>query len=106
MSTDLVSALDGNTFAVIERDNQRGELASIKKIYSFDVPATWTGTPAVTKKLVKDVLPALRADHGWVQDKLEGLAVAGDGRAYAVTDNDAIDDATGETVFLDLGRLR
>ncbi|GAA2666707.1 esterase-like activity of phytase family protein [Actinoplanes palleronii] len=98
-------AVDRNTFAVIERDNQRGTLASIKKIYRFDVPATWTGTPAVTKKLVKDVLPALEADNGWVQDKLEGLAVAGNGRTYAVTDNDAIDDATGETVFLDLGRL-
>ncbi|BCJ45163.1 hypothetical protein GCM10010168_69640 [Actinoplanes ianthinogenes] len=98
-------AVDANTFAVIERDNQRGELASIKKIYTFDVPATWTGTPAVSKKLVKDVLPALRADHGWVQDKLEGLAVAGNGHTYAVTDNDALDDATGETVFLDLGHL-
>jgi hypothetical protein len=98
-------AVDANTFAVIERDNQRGELASIKRIYTFDVPATWTGTPTVTKKLVEDVLPALEADHGWVQDKLEGLAVAGNGHTYAVTDNDAIDDATGETVFLDLGRL-
>ncbi len=100
-----IVAVDGNTFAVIERDNQRGTLASIKKIYEFDVPVTWTGTPTVTKKLVKDVLPALRADNGWVQDKLEGLAVAGNGHTYAVTDNDAIDDATGETVFLDLGRL-
>ncbi|BCY06427.1 esterase-like activity of phytase family protein [Actinoplanes sp. L3-i22] len=100
-----IVAVDRNTFAVIERDNQRGTLASIKRIYTFDVPATWTGTPTVTKKLVQDVLPALRADHGWVQDKLEGLAVAGNGHTYAVTDNDAIDDATGETVFLDLGKL-
>lgn len=98
-------AVDGNTFAVIERDNQRGPQASIKKIYRFDVPATWTGLPTVKKTLVKDLLPALKADHGWVQDKVEGLAVGGDGQTYAVTDNDAIDDATGETVFLRLGRL-
>ncbi|WP_250036281.1 esterase-like activity of phytase family protein [Paractinoplanes maris] len=98
-------AVDGNTFAVIERDNQRGPQASIKKIYRFDVPATWTGTPTVRKQLVKDLLPALKADHGWVQDKVEGLAVGGDGQTYAVTDNDALDDATGETVFLRLGRL-
>ncbi|WP_328466820.1 esterase-like activity of phytase family protein [Actinoplanes sp. NBC_00393] len=98
-------AVDANTFAVIERDNQRGTLAAIKKIYTFDVPATWTGTPTVRKKLVKDLLPLLKADGGWVQDKVEGLAVAGDGRTYAVTDNDGIDDAAGETVFLDLGRL-
>ncbi|MEV6306852.1 esterase-like activity of phytase family protein [Actinoplanes sp. NPDC051861] len=98
-------AVDGNTFAVIERDNQRGTLAAIKKVYTFDVPATWSGTPTVTKKLVKDLLPLLQAGNGWVQDKVEGLAVAGNGRTYAVTDNDGIDDATGETVFLDLGRL-
>ncbi|GGK87938.1 esterase-like activity of phytase family protein [Mangrovihabitans endophyticus] len=98
-------AVDRNTFAVIERDNQRGPAASIKRIYAFDVPAHWTGMPTVHKRLVKDLLPALSADHGWVQDKVEGLAVAGDGRTYAVTDNDGLDDATGETVFLRLGRL-
>jgi hypothetical protein len=98
-------AVDHDTFAVIERDNQRGTLAAIKRIYTFDVPKTWTGTPTVTKKLVKDLLPLLRADGGWVQDKVEGLAVAGNGRTYAVTDNDGLDDSTGETVFLDLGRL-
>ncbi|GIF37596.1 esterase-like activity of phytase family protein [Actinoplanes xinjiangensis] len=98
-------AVDANTFAVIERDNQRGTLAAIKRIATFDVPASWTGTPIVSKKPVKDLLPLLRADGGWVQDKVEGLAVAGNGRTYAVTDNDGLDDATGETVFLDLGRL-
>jgi hypothetical protein len=99
-------ALDHDTLAVIERDNQRGPAAAIKKIYRFDVPKTWTGVPTVGKRLVRDLLPALRADQGWVQDKVEGLAVAGNGQAYAVTDNDAVDDATGETVFLRLGRLR
>jgi hypothetical protein len=47
-------AVDRNTVAVIERDNQRGPQASIKKIYEFDVPATWTGFPTVRKRLVKD----------------------------------------------------
>ena len=98
-------AVDRNTFAVIERDNQRGLQASLKKIYEFDVPATWTGFPTVRKRLVKDLLPVLRSDNGWVQDKVEGLAVAGNGRTYAVTDNDAIDDATGETLFMRLGCL-
>ncbi|WP_306214229.1 esterase-like activity of phytase family protein [Actinoplanes sp. RD1] len=102
--SELVAVPSGG-FAVIERDNQRGPAAAIKKVYRFDVPASWTGVPTVRKRLVKDLLPALRADHGWVQDKVEGLAIAGNGQAYAVTDNDAIDDATGETVFLRLGRL-
>ncbi|GIF21025.1 hypothetical protein BJ973_005522 [Actinoplanes tereljensis] len=100
-----IVAVDGNTFAVIERDNQRGPQASLKKIYEFDVPAEWTGFPTVQKRLVKDMLPLLKSDHGWVQDKLEGLAIAGNHQTYAVTDNDAIDDATGETQFFRLGRL-
>jgi hypothetical protein len=100
-----IVAVDGNTFAVIERDNQRGPRASLKRIYAFDVPATWTGFPTVKKRLVKDMLPLLRSDNGWVQDKLEGLAIAGNHQTYAVTDNDAIDDATGETQFFRLGHL-
>ncbi|NMO53028.1 alkaline phosphatase [Actinoplanes sp. TBRC 11911] len=100
-----IVAVDRNTFAVIERDNQRGPQASIKRIYEFDVPATWSGVVTVKKRLVKDVLPRLQSDHGWVPDKIEGLAVAGNGQTYAVTDNDAVDDSTGETVFLRLGKL-
>ena len=46
-------AVDHDTFAVIERDNQRGPQASIKKIYAFDVPATWTGVPTVQRRLVR-----------------------------------------------------
>jgi len=38
-----------------------------------------------------------------VQEKLEGLAIAADGTVYAITDNDGVDDATGETVFVTLG---
>jgi hypothetical protein len=102
--SEIVAVPHGG-FAVVERDNQRGPAATIKKVYAFDVPKSWTGVPSVRKKLVKDLLPALRADHGWVQDKVEGLAIAGNGQTYAVTDNDAIDDATGETVFLRLGDI-
>jgi hypothetical protein len=32
--------------------------------------------------------------------------VAGDGQVYAITDNDALQDATGETVLLRLGTSR
>jgi len=44
-----------------------------------------------------------RSGNGWVQDKVEGLAVGGDGQLYAVTDNDGVDDATDEAVLLRLG---
>ena len=41
-----------------------------------------------------------------MQEKVEGLTVGGNGRVYLVTDNDGVEDATGETVFLDLGSVR
>ena len=52
------------------------------------------------------MLPALRATNGWTQEKLEGLTVGGDGQVYAITDNDGVLDATGETVLLRLGTYR
>ncbi|MFH8975073.1 esterase-like activity of phytase family protein [Streptomyces sp. NPDC017890] len=99
----------GDRLAVVERDKLNGPAAAVKRIYTVDMPgsAAPTGSlPVLTKRLAYDVLPALRATNGWTQEKLEGLAVAGDGRVYAVTDNDGLDDATGETVFLDLGSVR
>ena len=62
--------------------------------------------PLAKKELAVDVLPHLRATNGWTQEKLEGFTIAADGQMYAVTDNDALDDATGETVFLRLRRLK
>ncbi|MGP2435937.1 esterase-like activity of phytase family protein [Streptomyces sp. JW3] len=99
----------GDKLAVIERDKLNGPAAKIKRIYTVPLPKTAaaSGTlPVLTKTLAHDVLPDLRATNGWTQEKLEGLTVAGNGRVYAVTDNDGLDDSTGETVFLDLGRSR
>lgn len=47
----------------------------------------------------------MAAGKGWVPDKIEGFTVTRDGQAYAVTDNDGIDDAVGETLFLRLGEF-
>ncbi|WP_217168656.1 esterase-like activity of phytase family protein [Streptomyces sp. AC512_CC834] len=99
----------GDRLAVVERDKLGGPAAKTKKIYTVPLPRTAApaGTlPVLPKSLAHDVLPDLRATHGWTQEKLEGLTVAGNGRVYAVTDNDGLDDSTGETVFLDLGRSR
>ncbi|WP_433266172.1 hypothetical protein ACQPWR_02425 [Micromonospora vinacea] len=51
-------------------------------------------------------MPALRATDGWTQEKLEGLTVAGGGEVYAITDNDGVQDATGETVLMRLDSSR
>ncbi|WP_432279893.1 hypothetical protein [Nocardia cyriacigeorgica] len=52
------------------------------------------------KTRAHDLLPELSATNGWVQEKVEGMAIAGNGALYVVTDNDGVDDATGETVLI------
>ncbi|MFD2793969.1 esterase-like activity of phytase family protein [Promicromonospora vindobonensis] len=104
-----VTVVDRDTLAVIERDKLNGPAAKLKAVYTVDLPERdpRPGTvPVLRKHLAIDVLPALRATNGWTQEKLEGLTIGGDGRVYAVTDNDGVQDATGETVFLDLGKAR
>ncbi|MFF3753473.1 esterase-like activity of phytase family protein [Streptomyces sp. NPDC002018] len=99
----------GDKLAVIERDKLNGPAAKLKRVYTVDLPksaAPAGALPVLPKKLAHDVLPDLRATNGWTQEKLEGLTVAGDGEVYAVTDNDGLDNATGETAFLHLGSSR
>ncbi|MGN0063646.1 MAG: esterase-like activity of phytase family protein [Nocardioides sp.] len=102
-----ITTVDSDTVAVIERDKQMGTTAALKRVYTVDLPATGGSAAApvaVTKRLAVDVLPALRDLNGWTQEKLEGLTVGADGQVYAVTDNDGLKDATGETQLLRLGR--
>ncbi|GAA4985309.1 esterase-like activity of phytase family protein [Actinopolymorpha pittospori] len=96
----------GDKLAVIERDKLNGPAAKIKRVYTVEMPtvaARRGPVKVLPKTLAYDVLPDLRATNGWTQEKLEGLTVAGDGEVYAISDNDALKDATGETVFLHLG---
>src|SRR5699024_7298936 len=105
--SDLATLADGS-LAVIERDNQAGALATIKRLYRFS-PTDTEFRPesdnrfiaTVDKTLARDVLPALRATGGQVLEKLEGLAVAGDD-ALVLTDNDGVDDSNGETQLIRL----
>jgi hypothetical protein len=103
-----ITALGDGELAVIERDNKPGEDAAIKRVYRFSVkglsPAAPGGKPPVVSKILEaDLLPALKRVNGWTADKIEGFTVAADGKAYAVTDNDGVDNSPGETVFLRLG---
>ncbi|MGB3621334.1 MAG: esterase-like activity of phytase family protein [Ketobacter sp.] len=105
-----LSAIDDHNFVVIERDNQQGDKAQLKRLYRFSIdgltPAAEGGSfPVVSKTVVHDLLPDLKATGGWVLDKVEGTAITKKGEVYVVTDNDGVDDSSGETRFMHLGKL-
>lgn len=103
-----ITSLGGKDFAVLERDNQGGPTAALKAVYRISLDgitpaAAGQALPVVKKTRMLDLLPSLQAGNGWTPDKPEGFAVTADGQMIAVTDNDGIDDATGETQVLRLG---
>ena len=98
----------GDYVYIVERDNQVGQAARVKKLYRVPVaelvPAPLGETlPLLTKEEVHDFLPDLTAGGGYALEKLEGFAVDAAGNGFAVTDNDGVDDSSGETLFLKLG---
>ena len=100
----------GDWVYVVERDNQIGDNAVTKKIYRVPaaemVPAALGGDlPVVTKEEVRDLIPDLKAWGGYVVDKVEGLAIFADGTAWVSTDNDGVDDSSGETFLWTIGTL-
>lgn len=100
----------GEHVYVIERDNQIGANAVTKKIYRIPaaemVPAPLGGAlPVVSKEEVRDLIPDLSATGGYVLDKVEGLAILPDGSAWVSTDNDGVDDHSGETLFFPIGSI-
>ncbi len=100
----------GDYVYIIERDNQIGAEAKIKRLYRVAQdqlkPAKLGGDlPLVTKELVRDFIPDLQKTHGYVTDKIEGFAIDKNGRGYAVTDNDGVDDSSGETLFFSMGKM-
>ena len=104
-------AVMGDNAYVIERDNLIGDAAALKSIFRVALsdlqPAPLDGDlPVVTKNAVRDLIPDLKAQtNGYVVDKVEGLAFDGNGEAWVVTDNDGVDDSSGETLFWKLGAL-
>lgn len=94
----------GDYVYLIERDNQIAQKAALKAVYRVPV-ADLMGAelggdlPVVTKELVRDLIPDLAANNGYVVDKVESLAIDENGRAYVITDNDGVDDSSGETFF-------
>ncbi|MBF9026176.1 esterase-like activity of phytase family protein [Roseobacter sp. HKCC-CH-9208] len=95
----------GDDLYFLERDNQLGDAAMTKLItrVSMDQMAGMVALgetpPVLTKEIVVDLLPYLTSTGGFVLDKVEGLAIAEDGTMWVSTDNDGVDDHSGETML-------
>jgi len=94
----------GDYAYIVERDNQIADKAGLKAIYRVPV-AELVGAelggelPVVTKELVRDLIPDLASNNGYVVDKVESFAIDSTGKGYVITDNDGVDDSSGETFF-------
>ncbi|MCT4684719.1 MAG: esterase-like activity of phytase family protein [Roseicyclus sp.] len=95
----------GDHLYFVERDNQIADAAVTKLITRVPMSAMEAmvavgETPAVLEtEVVVDLLPYLTSTGGFVLDKVEGLAIAEDGTMWVSTDNDGVDDHSGETMF-------
>ena len=100
----------GDWVYVIERDNQIDEKAKIKRLYKVAIselkPAKLgSQLPLVKKQMVHDFIPDLKQGKGYVTDKIEGFAIDNNGEGFALTDNDGVDDSSGETLFFSIGTM-
>jgi sugar lactone lactonase YvrE len=106
-----ITSVNGG-LVVIERDNQVGKNAQIKQLTYVSLEGVTpvapgsTEIPVVKKTLVRDLLPDLAAPGGFILDKVESFAMDAAGEAFIITDNDGVDDHSGETQFIRLGKLQ
>lgn len=102
--------VNGDYAYIVERDNLLGKAAKLKKIFRVALadlkPAALGGElPVVKKEEVRDLVPDLQAGGGYIVDKVEGFTVDSAGNGYVVTDNDGVDDSSGETLFFSIGSM-
>lgn len=100
----------GDFVYIIERDNQIGQAAKIKRLYRVAKAEMVPGKigealPLVKKELVRDLLPDLLTTGGYALEKVEGFAIDAAGEGFAVTDNDGVNDSNGETLFWSIGKM-
>ena len=91
---NALETIDDHTLLVIERDNQVGENARVKRIYLVDLNGADNNTP-VRKTLYAD-LYAL----GYRMEKPEGLAIRDEKTVVVINDNDAVPGSPTEVWVL------
>ncbi|MEM9214428.1 MAG: esterase-like activity of phytase family protein [Cyanobacteria bacterium P01_F01_bin.150] len=99
-----ISPLGSDRFLVLERDNQGGPDAAIKRLYTINLSPDLQDGDTLEKTFVRDLIPDFAEAGGLTPEKLEGLAVDKNG-VWVINDNDGVDDNSGETQLLNLGDL-
>lgn len=103
-----VAPLGNGKFLVLERDNQGGPDAAIKKIYEIELDfanMSPDSIETITKTEFRDLLADLAAPKGNIYEKVEGLTVTSSGNVFINNDNDGVDDNSGEQQLIDLGEI-
>lgn len=98
--------LVGDHLVLIERDNRTGAFTETKNLVRVSLDDVFDGD-GITRdeKQRADLIGPLRSTNGWITDKPEGFAVTAAGDAYVVTDNDGVEDWSGESQLLPLGSV-
>mmetsp|Transcript_6657 Transcript_6657/g.9662 ORF Transcript_6657/g.9662 Transcript_6657/m.9662 type:complete len:782 (+) Transcript_6657:73-2418(+) len=91
-----VAPLKEAQFFILERDNQAGPDALIKRVYKIDLSDA-VENEVLTKIPILDLLPALKKAKGLVPEKMEGLAVTAKNEIFVLNDNDGVDSVPSET---------
>lgn len=103
--SDIAPVGNGN-FLVLERDNQGGPDAAVKRIYQINLgDFMWEDGAVLEKVLVKDIMEDLMMTKGSIIEKVEGLTVTSSGSMWINTDNDGVDDNSGEQVLMHIGEF-
>ncbi|MEB3357305.1 MAG: esterase-like activity of phytase family protein [Synechococcales bacterium] len=101
--SDIAPLGDGR-FLVLERDNQGGPDAAVKRLYTIRLSPTLENGDTLEKTFIRDLIPDFLAAGGLMPEKLEGLAVDENG-VWVINDNDGVDSNSGETQLLNVGNL-
>lgn len=101
-----ITALEDGRLALLERDNQVGERAALKRVVSISLEdatavSAEQAPPVLSTSEVIDLRPALAVDHGVIVDKPEAMAAIGN-ELMVITDNDGVDDSISRTQLLSL----
>ena len=104
-----IAALGDGMFMVLERDNQGGPDAAVKRIYTIDLyNYSFEDGTVLTKTLYMDLVEsgALTETNGNIIEKVEGLAVMANKGIWINTDNDGVDDNSGESLLAMVGKYK